>query len=383
MYTITPISPSMTPLPAIYDPRNPGLRIRSGTCTQEVNGTGGLDFVVDNNHPSYADIRIQAGLVDVGDDSGVMWRGHITTVDKDMNLAKHVHAEGVLGMLNGSFAPPFVYPDDYISTPAYQQAAASGNVVRHFLGVLLGWHNANAQPWQQLTLGEVTVTDPNNYIGRRRTQYSKLWDVVKETTFNSALGGYLMVRYGTGTDRKTYVDYLAELPDDPGQKVEFASNLIDLLSVDDASELYTAVLPLGANGLTIASLPNGTVETGIVKYGEVVYNDPAGIDHGVVIKIMRWDDVTVAQNLLQRAVTEARLAGIARTVQAKAIDLYASGSGSFRAGRRINLDSGPYGIRAGLNLTKVSTNLLEPSATVVTFGAALPTISAQAARNTT
>lgn len=56
----------------------------------------------------------------------------------------------------------------------------------------------------------------------------------------------------------TYLDYLSDYPLSNVQGIKFAENLLELTDDIDATEVYTAILPVGAEGLTIATLQTGT-----------------------------------------------------------------------------------------------------------------------------
>lgn len=62
------------------------------------------------------------------------------------------------------------------------------NVVAFWLGKLLDAHNAQVTEGQQVKLGQVTVTDPNNYIARSSTDYATTWATITDKLTGSALG---------------------------------------------------------------------------------------------------------------------------------------------------------------------------------------------------
>lgn len=354
----------------IYDPRSDVLRILSGSLETMCNGAGGLDITIPRDHPSYSQLVLGSGIVTVATEDSVIFRGRIASISVDVHLSKSIHVEGVLSLLNDSAAPAYRFPEDF------SVAGSSGNVVRAYLQILLDWHNSQVQPWQRLQLGDVTVTDPNNYITRSKQAPACLMDVLREATYESSLGGYLVVRY---SGRNNIIDYLAELPLDAETQIEFSKNLLDILTVDDAEELYTAVLPVGANGLTIDSLPNGQIEPGIYKIGNAVFNSPAEGQYGTITKVVKFTDITDPANLLQRARIMARTAGHAQSLDVSAVDLHQNGA-AFRAGRRYRLNARPHGIAADLGLTRLKVDLLDPTAADITFGTAQTTITDAGAR---
>lgn len=366
MYTISflPSSYSADPPFAIYDPRDRDLPVSDAWCTLTCNRPDLLQFTVPRQHRAYDAIAIRPGHIELRDDSELIFRGRIVSIQTDFNLSKSVEAEGILAVLNDSVIPPHVFPDDFLQDYEYQQAAASGNVVQYYLGWLLSQHNDQVASWQQLRRGRVTVSDVNNQIRRTATKPTRTMDIIS-SLIKSELGGYVCVRYGTGIDlATTYVDYLTELPDS-GVEVRFGRNLLDMISTLDARTLYSAVYPVGAGGLTIASLPNGTVAPGITKYGSVVENDSLFGFLGSVARIITWRQCTSVADLLARAIVAAQTAGLTRTFSVSALDIF---GGHLRARTMAQITSDPHGIAARYPITEIAINLLDPSQTTATFG---------------
>ena len=59
---------------------------------------------------------------------------------------------------------------------------------------------------------------------------------------------------------------------DSTQSVEFAENLLDLSSETDGTNIYTAILAEGKDGLTIEALPDGDLTDDLVKSGLTIYS---------------------------------------------------------------------------------------------------------------
>jgi hypothetical protein len=70
--------------------------------------------------------------------------------------------------------------------------------------MLLSNHNAQVDAEKQYSLGNVTVTDPNDYIVRSDIDYATTWDVITKKLID-LLGGFLQVRHVNGVN---YLDYL-------------------------------------------------------------------------------------------------------------------------------------------------------------------------------
>ena len=310
----------------IYDPRMADepyrLKQYDGECHLAVNAAGSLSFALFPQHPYLAAIQRMRGHMELLEGSDVVFRGRIVSDSEGMYLTREVTCEGLLACLNDSYVPPFTFPDDFSGDADYQTAADSGNVVEYFLRWLLTGHNSQTGPEQQLKLGTVSVTDPNNYIARSSTKYQKTWEVVKSKLFGSALGGYLLVRY---EEDGNYVDYVDELPITNEQAVAFGENLIDIDTVNDGSEIFTAVLPVGKDGLTIESLPNGPIANSaiLVKEGPIVYSRTAeAAQGGRITQIVVWDDVTLQENLRERAAQMVETGAMSETISCRACDLH-------------------------------------------------------------
>lgn len=152
----------------LYDPRGANktdrLIIREPEVQIAINKAGSVKFTIDPGHPNADKITKMRGTLELADDAGVIFRGRV--LDDKQTFFKSVQytAEGALAWLNDGIVEPYDFPADFQDDPAYQTAAASGNVVAYFLGWLLDCYNEHAAPERQIKLGTVTVSDPNNYI---------------------------------------------------------------------------------------------------------------------------------------------------------------------------------------------------------------------------
>ena len=342
-----------------------GRHVRDAICKVGINEPGELEFTMDIDHPGYNQLAVSAGTVTVRENDRTIFRGRIVADSKGFWRERTFECEGVLGYLNDAIIPPFTFPDDFLEDREYQEAAASGNVVEYFLRWLIATANGQTEYWQQLEVGTVTVRDPNNYIFRASSKHMTAMDVLGEKLHRSSLGGYIVPRYDGDV---TYIDYLDELPESTGQKIEFGRNLLDLISKNDLRERATVIMPVGADGLTIESLPDGRVEGNLWKSGATVEDEAAVYDYGRITKVLELDDVTLPANLLIKAAAYFRTAGLASTVQVSALDLHMLGGGSFIVGTKVRVKSEPHGIDAAYDLTKITYDLNDPAATKIVLG---------------
>lgn len=357
----------------LYDPRMEELTIRDVSVHLAVDEAGSMSFVIDSSHP-YADkLSRMKGRLELLSDGLPIFRGRILSDTQGFDLERTVEAEGQLACLNDSIVPPFDFPGDYDGDQEYEEA---DNVVAFWLGKLLAAHNAQVTEEQQIKLGQVTVSDPNNYIARSSTDYATTWATITDKLTGSALGGHLLVRYESDG---TYLDYLADYPLDNVQGIAFASNLLELTDEIDAAEVYTAILPIGADGLTIASLSDGDLTEDLVQEGEVIYSKAGVSKFGRITAVQTWDDVTEAANLRTKALALLAQSGVLplRTISVTAVDLHCTDAdiAALRVGRYTKVVSAPHGLDVRYALTELEPDILDPGNTRITLGASVQTMT--------
>lgn len=376
----------------LFDPRDDDLIVLNPMCNLEVNTVGEASFTIYDNHPYFDKLKKLKSVFEVLDDIGVIFRGRMTDGSSDFYNGKDVDLEGAMAFFNDSTVRPFSFPEDFLEDADYITAAESGNVIEFFLNWLINQHNDQVQEFQQFKLGNVTVTDPNNYLSRADSTYPKTWEVLKSKLFGSALGGYLCIRY---EDDGNYIDYLADFELTNTQEIVFGENLLDLKRVEDCTETYSAVIPIGATTettdeagntvktvLTIESLPDGDITDDIVKNGDTLYSKAAVEAYGWIcapVKESTWEDVTEAENLQTKGVNA--LSGDftlqSDTVEVSAVDQHftAEQVQSFRIYRKVKVRSSPHGMNGTFHLSKLSLDLLNPDNTKITVGATQRTLT--------
>ena len=358
----------------------------------ETNTIGEGSFTIYKNHPNYGKIQKLKSVFEVSDEIGVVFRGRMTENTRDFTNGKMVDLEGAMGFFNDSIVPSFNFPEDFIEDDDYIKESTSGNVVRFFLKWLIDNHNGQVQDFQKFKLGNVTVADPNNYITRSDSNYSNTWEILKSKLFDSAIGGNLCIRY---EDDGNYIDYLSEFTLTNTQDIEFGVNILDLKHGEDAKEIYSAIVPIGADveveavdeeagiktaKLTLASIPDGAITDDIYKITlnnglHALYSKSAIEEYGWIVAPVSettWGDVRAADNLLTKSCEWLITQGMMwkDTVEITAVDLHLTNEEirSFRIYRKINVKSKPHEIEKSFDLTKLDIDLLNPQNTKITVG---------------
>lgn len=372
----------------LYDPRDDELKVISPKCKLGVNTVGSGSFTILSNHPYYAKLQKLKSIFEIRQDGQCIFRGRMTGDSRDLQTRLSVDLEGILAVANDSIVPPFNFPEDFATDAEYIEAVESGNVVEFFAGWIINQHNSQVDEWQKLKLGNVTVADPNNYISRSSEKHDTTWNILKTKLFDSALGGYLCVRY---EDDGTYLDYLSGFELTNTQEITFGDNVKDLVLESDAVETYSAILPLGgkikpAEGeegeeteeytLTLASLPDGDLTDDLVKEGEFIYSKSARQQYGwkcIPPSKSTWDDVTEPENLKQKAMDQliGESVKLKSTISVKAVDLHFTDEEiqSFKVYRNVIANVPSHGV-SGISypLTTLDLDIFNPQNTVITAG---------------
>lgn len=370
----------------LFDHRDDELIVWNPIVNLEVNTVGDCTFFIHKNHPYYGRLKKLKSVFEVSDDVGVIFRGRMTEDSADFENTLYVDLEGSMGYFNDSTIRPFSFPDDFLEDADYIAATEGGNVVEFFLTWLINQHNSQVQEFQQFKLGTVTVADPNNYIFRESSDYASTWETLQNKLFDSSLGGYLCIRY---EDDGNYIDYLSEFTLTNTQEIVFGENLMDLTTKTDATGTYSAILPIGVEfeadevkkRLTIESIADSDITSDIVKQGDTLYSKSAVEAYGwryVPVKDSTWDDVTDAQNLLEKGMTAlvADKMLLSESIDVVAVDLHFTDEQiqSFRIYRNVKVVSEPHGYDGIFPLPKLSIDLQNPQNTRFTVGATQKTL---------
>lgn len=401
----------------LLDFRDEELILFNPKVKMEVNTVGGGSFTIYKKHPYYEKIKRLKSVFEVRDEIGAIFRGRMTDDAIDFNNGKAIDLEGLMAFFNDSIVAPYNFPEDFLEDEEYITATESGNVVEFFLKWLIDNHNSQVQEFQQFKLGVVTVADPNNYITRSDTDSQHTWDVLKSKLFDSALGGYLCIRY---EDDGNYIDYLSEFTLTNTQEIEFGENLLDLKHSTKGSETYSAIIPIGAEievevepetvsegteegtetdtepeiktvkkKVTLESIPDGNITDDIVKVTlsnglHAIYSISALEEYGWICpkpSETTWDDVTDVDNLLTKSCEylTGTAVMLSETIETTACDLHFTDAEirSFRIYRNVVAKSTPHNLSKTYPLTKLEIPLLEPQNTKITLGETVKTLTGQ------
>ena len=355
----------------VYDNNLEDLALLGLEVENNIDKAGMAELVMPPGHPYYNSFVAYRTVVEIYRDDVLLFRGRSLHPSDDFYNRRTITCEGERGFLQDGTMRPYLYQDG--------PAAIFADVI--------GLYNAQVEAFKQFVVGEVTVTDANNYIRLESDKAEQIADTIDKLV--ERVGGYLV--FTTNESGLRVINWLAELKYRSNQVIEFGENLLDYARADTNDELATVIIPYGAKTeTTVETVDPETGETIIETVSEHVtiesVND--GLDfiqdydavylRGVISRPVYWDDVTEPANLLAKAqqyLAQHKL--VITTLELSAVDLSALDSNidTFQEGDQVRVRSKPHGVDEDFQLQVRHYNLLEPAADTVTLGKEQKTLS--------
>jgi len=341
----------------LYDLRDEDLVLISPIVKIGENTAGSFEFSILPKHPHYEEVNELTSVITAYDGDEEIFCGRVVEITKDLYNRKKVICEGELAYFN-----------DSIQRPARYQ----GLTVRGYLETLVNIHNQQVKNQgidKTFKVGAVTVQDKNDYV-YKYTNWESTLEVIK-TDLLKTYGGYLRIRKENGV---RYLDYLADYSNTNTQVIEFGSNLLDFTHDMVASDIVTAVIPLGAR------LEDVTEVEGLDAYLTIkdvnggvdyVYSQEAVKSYGWIFKTVKWDDVHVADNLLKKGkeyLTDIQFAQITLTVSAVDLHMLHVDMERIKVLDEIRVTSSPNGLDRFFPVSEMTIYLDKPSNNKLTLG---------------
>jgi hypothetical protein len=341
----------------LYDLRDEDLVLISPTVKIGENTAGSFEFSILPKHPHYEEVNELTSVITAYDGDEEIFCGRVVEITKDLYNRKKVICEGELAYFNDSIQRPAKY---------------QGLTVRGYLETLVNIHNQQVKNQgidKTFKVGAVTVQDKNDYV-YKYTNWESTLEVIKTDLLNT-YGGYLRIRKENGV---RYIDYLADYPNTNTQVIEFGSNLLDFTHDMVASDIVTAVIPLGAR------LEDVTEVEGLDAYLTIkdvnggvdyVYSQEAVKNYGWIFKTVKWDDVHVADNLLRKGkeyLSDIQFAQITLTVSAVDLHMLHVDMERIKVLDEIRVTSSPNGLDRFFPVSEMTIYLDKPSNNKLTLG---------------
>lgn len=332
--------------------------------TLEMGKAGSFQFSLPPSNSLYNTLTKLKTIITVTLDDTEIFRGRILTMDRSFNNVKQIYCEGVLAYLNDSVQPSEKF---------------MGKTHDLFAQIIEG-HNKMVEPAKQFKMGKITAEnrdiiitgtsdetedgddDSFDYkqiaINAMTGEWKSSWEFISSYLIAYA-GGYLRARQG---EDGLYIDYLQDYESKAPQKIELGTNLLDFSESISAENLFTVLIPLGDENLTIADVNNGSVEL----QDEALVNE-----YGRIVRTHVFDSVNQPETLLEngRRYLES-YANVPVTIEIKAVDLHFANPDiqEIYVGDQVLVRSAPHGIKDYLTCTKIEYDFSNLGNTTYTFG---------------
>ena len=333
---------------SVYNSRLTGMELLGLRTTQGVNKGGAAELTMVPGHPLYDRFVSYRSIVEVYRDDELRFRGRPLPPRDDYYNTRTVTCEGELCFLQDAVSRPYVYQE------------APDRIFAELIGV----YNSQVEPDKQFVVGEVTVTDANDYVRLESESAEQVLDTLNKLL--ERCGGYIV--FETNGAGKRVINWYESLGYRSNQTIEFGENLLDFSRDGGSTDLATAILPYGAKDettglrVTIESVNDGL---------DFIKDDEAVAIRGLIIKPAYWDDVTEPTNLLRKAqqlLAEKRQ--IITSLQLSALDLslFDKKIDSFEVGDNIRVLSKPHNVDDTYMLWEKVEDWLTPDDSTVTLG---------------
>ncbi len=354
-----------------YHPQMSKLAITQTQVQEDAENIDCLTLSAPFNHPYLHSIRPIASTIVCKKGNEVVFEGRALDDGSDFYNTHTWNCESCLAYLKDSIQPPYSYTGS----------------LRGLLEMFLTNHNATVEEKKRFVLGNITVTDDNDYVAYSSSGYSVTLDAVREKLIKTH-GGYLAVRYSGDTK---YLDYLEDFSTASVQTVEYGKNLLDVKITRDHMQRISALLPQGAV-IKETDAEGQEVETdrrvdissvnGGVNY---IYDPDAVAEIGWVWRTEVWENVTIPYNLLRKA--QARLAELVdgvTSMELTIVDESDTGAdiGDIHARQYVDCSSPPHGIEGRYLCVARTRDYLNPAGNTITIGATSVTLTSLAAKQT-
>ena len=352
-----------------YPLLNQMLRLQNPVLKENAGNTPGyLKFKITPQHPHYDKIHPLSSEVFVYEDGVEIFRGRSITSEEEFNRTHQLTCESDLAYLCDSIVRPFEF---------------QGSIVE-FMTQIVNGHNAQVESRKQFVLGRVNVVDSNNYINRSNSEYSCSMDCLRDKLVKTH-GGYLRTRYEDG---KRYLDYLTDGGGINEQVIRYGVNLVNYSKTQDATELFTALIPTGADleeTSTDGEITIKTVDITSVNNGKDFIYDPDAVQkYGWIFRQRKWEDVTLPENLIKKArayLEQSIYLGDVLSLTAVDLTNIDVDVKRLKTGYWTKVISRPHGVDVLYILEERTRYLQEPGKDTISLGGTVATLSGSTAKS--
>lgn len=360
----------------IFMPLDRTLTIHNPKVSLEIGKAGAFQFELPSSNLFYNKLQQMRTIVTVVYEGVEIFRGRVLTNNRSFNNVRSVYCEGDLA---------------YLVDSVQKGTKFKGKAHDLFRRIIEG-HNARVDDYKKFTVGNITVENRDVILSGKSEeieQYDTRKFNYKQIALNSIVddwmnsfdyiedvlisycGGYLRTRREANT---TYIDYLADYDRVSPQMIEFGTNLLDISEEIDPDEMFTVLIPLGDENLTLAKLGAASMYGARIQFGggsDEIVDTEAVARYGRIVKTHVFDNVNNRETLLENALRYFdEHSAMKTTYTAKAVDwhLINSDTDSIYVGDKVYVYTPTHNLTELLTCTKIEYDLANPGNSSYTFG---------------
>jgi len=348
----------------ISQPLEDSLIVLSPKLVLELGKAGSFEFSLPSTNAYYGSMHKLKTVITVNLDDEELFRGRVLSHDRNFNNVKKIYAEGQLAYL----------VDTVQKTERY--SGTTHDLFRRAIAA----HNAQTDPDKQFVVGIIGIEDREIVIAGTSEEYEDLetgafdykqiainatsndwpttYDYI-ESNIIEYCGGYLRTRR---VGNVTYLDLLGEIGNDAAQDIRFGTNVLDIVEEATAEEVFTVLIPIGDENLTIDSVNHGSVE---------LVDEAAVALYGRIVKTHVFENVNNPNTLLEngrRFMANHENVPVTFTIKALDMHLVDKDVEEIRIGDTVLVQSQPHNISMRLMCTRIEYDLENPANNTYTFG---------------
>lgn len=293
----------------------------------------------------------------------ILFEGRVLDIQpvmgSDGTINKTIAAEGLESFLHDSVQP---WAEFHNTSP------------QAFLQTLINEHNTQVEPYKQIKLGEITVTNSTDNVYRFSDDTKDTYTNIKEKLIDR-LGGEIRVR---SESNGLFLDYLPAIGEKSDQPIQLQKNMLSMSQKIDPSDVITVLKPLGASEersseeteSQAVSTPHLTITN--VNDGSPFLRDQKLIDQfGIQVGVQTWDNVKTDSILLAKGrefLTKQK--PIKQVVQITAVDLSLVGRSvsDFWCGNYYDIINPLIGFAQTLRMSAQVIDIVEPKNSTLQAG---------------
>jgi hypothetical protein len=322
------------------------LRIYNPKLDLELNKTGAFTFTIYPSHPSFDRIERLKSIIKIYNNDYLIYKGRVLEETSSTYNDKTIICEGELAFFIDSI----------------QRYTTETLDIGEFFNRLINSHNSQVEANKRFKkgniaqIGDITIEDAN---------YCSTWEALTKEIIEKH-GGYLWVRNEEDGD---YLDYLTDFTILSNQSIEFGKNLLQYSKQVKGADIITAIIPIGKDKTTIASINNDI---------DYLVNEEAIKKYGWICKAVEFKDVedkTELKRLGQEYLSKA--SNLIVSLEIGAIDLAGleKDINNFRLGTYVKVVSNPHNLNENFLVNKLSIDLLKPSNNKLSLGKSYETFT--------